>query len=250
MKARDDEDERLLRVVERLRKRFEKRIRQRVEERFDDELEALLDALAFYVTWDVAADVLEQQMREWARLFDETLPPVIEVFGQRLIDDLEEGVVFDPWAVGVQEWIRSYTAHNVQHISETTRQGVKEVIQRAIDEEWDIPTTARALSELYDGFKGRRAVLIARTEVVAASNAGAYFAARQLGVPMRKRWIATLDERTRDWHAEAHDQERDIDEPFEVHGELLMFPGDATLGASAENIIQCRCTVAFEYVRP
>lgn len=232
-----------------MRRRYEKLLRARIEERFDKELDDLLTAISFFVTWEAAAEALNRQMREWARLFDETMPDIIEVFGQNVIDDLDDGIIFDPWAEGVRRWVQAYTAHNVQHISETTREAVKEVIQRAIDEEWDIPTTARALADLYEGFKGRRATVIARTEVVAASNAGAFFAAKQLGVPMKKRWIATMDERTRDWHAEAHGQERDIDEPFEVYGELLMFPGDATLGASAENIIQCRCTVAFEYVR-
>lgn len=233
-----------------MRRRYEKLLRKHIEARFDEELDDLLTALSFFVTWDAVAEALNRQMREWAKLFEGTLPDIIEVFGQNVIDDLDGGIIFDPWAEGVRRWVQAYTGHNVKHISETTRAAVKSVIQRAIDEEWGIPETARALSELYDGFKSRRAVLIARTEVVAASNAGAYFAARQLGVPMRKRWIATLDERTRDWHADAHGQERDIDEPFEVHGELLMFPGDATLGASAENIIQCRCTVGFEYVRP
>ncbi|GAB7388989.1 hypothetical protein BSNK01_28270 [Bacillaceae bacterium] len=237
-----------MQTVERMRKRYEKLLFDLVEERFEEELDELLNALSIVVTWEALAQALDRQMRKWVELFDTTIPDIIEVFGQRIIDDLDGGILFDPWAVGVREWVRVCTAHNVQHISDTTRESVKAVIQRAIDEEWGIPETAEALGELYDGFKGRRAVVIARTEVVAASNAGAYFAAKQLGVPMRKRWIATMDERTRDWHAEAHGQVRDIDEPFVVNDELLMFPGDNTLGASAENIVQCRCTVAFEYV--
>jgi hypothetical protein len=46
-------------------------------------------------------------------------------------------------------------------------------------------------------------------------------------------------------HAEAEamyiDDPIPIDDPFEVMGEQLMFPGDDSLGASLENIINCQC---------
>lgn len=58
-------------------------------------------------------------------------------------------------------------------------------------------------------------------------------------VPMRE-WVAILDERTRDWHAEADGQRVAIGEPFNVGGEDLMEPGDPA--GSPENIINCRCS--------
>ena len=62
----------------------------------------------------------------------------------------------------------------------------------------------------------------------------------------KKVWITMLDDHTRAAHAEADAQEVDIDEPFEVDGEELMMPGDDSLGASEENLINCRC--AMEYI--
>lgn len=56
-----------------------------------------------------------------------------------------------------------------------------------------------------------------------------------------KKWIAILDERTRHWHAEADGQNKPIDEPYVVNGQLLMHPGDESLGATANNIVNCRC---------
>lgn len=56
-----------------------------------------------------------------------------------------------------------------------------------------------------------------------------------------KTWVATLDDRTREEHAEADGQEVDYDEPFEVGGEELMKPMDDSLGASKWNICNCRC---------
>lgn len=56
-----------------------------------------------------------------------------------------------------------------------------------------------------------------------------------------KTWSAILDDRTRAAHAIADDQTVPQDEPFIVDGQKLMFPGDDSMGATLENIINCRC---------
>lgn len=58
-------------------------------------------------------------------------------------------------------------------------------------------------------------------------------------------WSTMMDERVRDWHQEAEGQERRVDQPFDVGGEKLRFPGDTSLGASLRNTINCRCAVHF-----
>lgn len=47
-------------------------------------------------------------------------------------------------------------------------------------------------------------------------------------------------------HLEADGQRIRFDEPFEVSGELLMWPGDISLGASIGNIIRCRCSAIYD----
>lgn len=64
----------------------------------------------------------------------------------------------------------------------------------------------------------------------------------------QKMWDATLDQKTRINHAVADGQRVDIDDPFTVGGELLMYPGDRSLGASAGNVINCRCTSRIIFV--
>jgi uncharacterized protein with gpF-like domain len=67
---------------------------------------------------------------------------------------------------------------------------------------------------------------------------------------LRKRWLSARDRRTRrnppdDYdHVEADGQERALDEPFLVSGELLDHPGDPS--GSAGNVINCRCAVIIE----
>jgi hypothetical protein len=85
----------------------------------------------------------------------------------------------------------------------------------------------------------------ARTLVTAAENQGRLDSYQNLtdrGVVLIKRWLATEDERTRQWHLDMNEQPRDIDEPFEDgHGNLLMYPGDPD--AEPETVYNCRCSM-------
>lgn len=57
-----------------------------------------------------------------------------------------------------------------------------------------------------------------------------------------KEWNTVLDEKTRTSHAFADGQRRPLKQPFVVQGQSLMHPRDASMGASADNIINCRCS--------
>jgi hypothetical protein len=56
-----------------------------------------------------------------------------------------------------------------------------------------------------------------------------------------KTWNALLDEKTRLSHAEADYQIVQQNQPFIVQAQKLMFPGDTSMGATLDNIINCRC---------
>jgi hypothetical protein len=62
----------------------------------------------------------------------------------------------------------------------------------------------------------------------------------RVGYMLRKSWLSTIDTRTRFAHLLALGQVRDVDQPFNVGGEELMFPRDPS--GSAVNTINCRCT--------
>lgn len=101
--------------------------------------------------------------------------------------------------------------------------------------------------EAITGYSEQRADTIARTETVSAYNSGNLQSARALGDagPVEKVWVATLDARTREWHAEAMDQTVPLEEPFLVGGEPMDSPGAA--GGSAGNVVNCRCTMELLY---
>lgn len=91
------------------------------------------------------------------------------------------------------------------------------------------------------------AIRTARTAVTGAQNAGrldTYRAAQDMGIKLKKRWLATLDNRTRHAHAMLDGQTVDIDKPFKVDGYELMYPGDSS--APGYLVYNCRCTQISE----
>ena len=60
-----------------------------------------------------------------------------------------------------------------------------------------------------------------------------------------KTWVAILDKRTRDTHAEIDGTTLPIAEPFMVGDSLMMYPMDESLGADPEEIVNCRCHVEY-----
>ncbi|MEE1049895.1 MAG: phage minor head protein [Clostridia bacterium] len=91
-----------------------------------------------------------------------------------------------------------------------------------------------------------QSIRTARTAVTGAQNAGRqtrYDQAKEMGLPLKKRWIATLDGRTRHEHGMADGLTVELDDVFLVGGEKLMHPGDFSKGASGWNVYNCRCTM-------
>lgn len=90
-----------------------------------------------------------------------------------------------------------------------------------------------------------RAVMIARTEVIGANNAGGYSAARATSQVLNtdesqvvKEWLATSDGRTRETHADADGQQvLGLEAPFIVGGEGLQYAGDPS--GSAAEVVNC-----------
>ena len=106
-----------------------------------------------------------------------------------------------------------------------------------------IGTIANRVRNLSDANRAG-AIRNARTAVTGAQNAGrqeSYYRAKEMGLNLRKRWIATKDNRTRHAHAMLDGQTVPLDKPFEIEGQELMFPGDPT--GLPRLVWNCRCTM-------
>lgn len=110
-----------------------------------------------------------------------------------------------------------------------------------------IKQMADALQTNIPTMERNSAIRAARTAMTAAQNAGrmdSYAAAEDMGIDLKKQWLATLDKRTRHEHAMLDGQSVKRDEPFKVLGEEIMFPGDPN--ASPHMVYNCRCTLVAD----
>lgn len=88
------------------------------------------------------------------------------------------------------------------------------------------------------------AVRAARTAVTGAENAGrmdSYKAASDMGIKVRKRWVATKDGGTRHAHRRLDGQTVDWNESFASELGKIRYPGDPR--AKPANVYNCRCSL-------
>lgn len=112
----------------------------------------------------------------------------------------------------------------------------------------NIPQIAKRIAQTTGESSYKSAVRNARTSFTGAQNAGrmeGLHQAQRLGIDVKKKWLATLDSRTRDAHADLDGQVRDVDEPFDSELGPIDYPGDPN--ADPGNVYNCRCTLVYVY---
>nr|DAL61613.1 MAG TPA_asm: minor capsid component [Caudoviricetes sp.] len=89
-----------------------------------------------------------------------------------------------------------------------------------------------------------RAMFISECEANSMLNYRQYSKAVKSG-KTKKKWIDVGDKRERKTHLEVGGTTLPIGEPFSVGDSLLQFPKDTSLGASADEIVNCRCSIQY-----
>jgi uncharacterized protein with gpF-like domain len=132
-------------------------------------------------------------------------------------------------------------------VSQEVFDSVKAELQDGLDKGESYRELAKRLSDKFDEISEGRADVVAQTEVASAYGKARNDAMIESGVKF-KIWVGSgrppgTPGGMRPAHAAAHydGQVRAIDEPFNVGGELLMFPTDSSLGAGPEMTINCHC---------
>jgi hypothetical protein len=162
------------------------------------------------------------------------------------MNDLNIGVSFDVSQPEVLDYMRA-RENLIKGVVEKTFEDLKRDIQEGIDQGESIDKIAARVQERMGPIADGRATMIARTEVIGASNGGKVLAWQQSGVVTGKRWLASTSHMgagdpnpVRDSHVEAHGQEVGINEAFQVGDGEGLAPGQIGL---PEEDINCRCTM-------
>lgn len=128
------------------------------------------------------------------------------------------------------------------------REKISAVIARGIISGSDIPTIARNIGTETGSSNEKAMTRYARTAMTGAQNAGRIQMlndAQEMGIQVRKVWMATLDERTRPAHQDLDGQSAEVNEPFSSMLGPIMYPGDPS--ADEANTWCCRCTLTYDY---
>lgn len=152
----------------------------------------------------------------------------------------------DRFRHAAQEWIAREALRKATMIADTDRDDVLKEIDQGFAGGLGTEEIARNIRKVTE-LTPFRAATVARTETHAAATYGSVTAARgmedELGLKLKKEWLATKDVRTRPEHLAADGQQVALDEQFSVGGELMDRPGDPS--ASPASILNCRCALAF-----
>lgn len=188
----------------------------------------------------------EGQIELWVQEGRDWIENAAILAGAASLIELTTEIVFNERDERLLRWISERSRRSAQLIQGVSDEEVLMTLWDVVYEgNYSIKKASKALSESFT-FSPARAERIARTEIITAGRAGQFHGDKQSGMVIGKKWMAAKQDRTREGHREASGQVVAFDEPFYVANgkgqvEPLMFPGDSSLGASASNVINCRC---------
>lgn len=189
---------------------------------------------------------------------------VTDDFGKTLRRQIKTaGLTLDQKTANVEAALAAFThtatAASADYITKTNEAYLAQALTTAIAfvmQNGEEPTKDKVGKELEASIRRNgygRGGTIATTETQNAAEGAKFIEATELaknaaevdGKPITattvRVWTAILDQKTRLWHAVADGQRREMQTPFDVHGERMAYPGDRSHGATTENIVNCRC---------
>ena len=205
---------------------------------------AKLEAAAAGKTKAVAAD-LTFDLEEWKKGFQASMRKVgltgITAAVSGLLDEIS--LADDVWSMPPAKALEFLASRDnfLSDIADEVHARIEGAIQQGLVEGDSIKDIAAKIREEFNGISRERATVIAQTETAAAYGFARDEAMRGTGVKF-KQWLTSGNYDTvRPTHLAAERQTVGIDEPFQIGGYPMNYPGDGTLGAPPEEIINCRC---------
>lgn len=194
---------------------------------------------------DAARKALKSCRPDWEKMLKASYLAIGEDFAPATADSVE-GKKDDAWMKYLLAYINREAGVKITQIQGTTLDAIRTQLSLGMEEGETVEEIAARLSAMYDESEAWRAMRIARTEVVSASNAASIAGARSVSDSLDKRWLSSRDPpRVRTDHLNADGQTVGMDDTFTVGGYDMQFPGDSSLGAPASEIVNCRCTITY-----
>lgn len=241
--------------IERQRSRYYKSaqsiMRKALHTYYSDFFEAIKGAQSQAQMLEVANKMLKNDKIESAMV--QIYVPISKHFGQQSYEEVKKqhptkarpaNIEEDYWVTWVNRNMKGNLGKRITWITGTTSSEFIRVVDKVAGYGFangvGIPEIAKQIKYELNLSEQYRAVRIARTEVISASNLSSQAGALATGVALDKKWITYLDDKTRESHIAMNGETIDINETF---SNGLEVPGDPS--GDSEEVINCRCAVGY-----
>ena len=143
---------------------------------------------------------------EWAEKYEAAGQPFIaqafRLAGQDLAKSIDE--TFDAVNPASVDWVNSRSYDYAQMVNNTTRDDINRIVAKGLEENLTTAELAKSLEGYFKNNNEVRAIRIARTETVVATNAGRVGAMKQSGRIKDHMWLSQRDSDVRDIAGDDH----------------------------------------------
>jgi uncharacterized protein with gpF-like domain len=162
----------------------------------------------------------------------------LDTAGQDVFDEIgnEDDVFKFPPPAAVQ--FVQERANKLKDVPDEVFERIRTAIQDGMDAGDSVKDISDRIRAEYNDIDAGRGSTIAQTETAAAYGKARDVAMKQAGVEYKK-WLTSGSANVRAAHKDANGQTVPADQPFQVGGEELDFPGDTK--GSPGNVINCHC---------
>lgn len=232
----------------RYERRYEKQIYTALKKQLQPYLDAIKQAPGNINQFDLIspaplADVLENLYVTAGVAYADAMYSAIQPPSKATKEQLRAG-----W----RDFMRRFAVTNLTglllDINRTSVAIIERIVKAGLQEGLGILEIARSIEERVTKIFTDRSKLIARTEMVKATNTAAMQSAATSDFMYEKKWVPASDQRTRPDHlAMLNSDWIPFDAKFSVGGVEMDRPGDAS--APASQVCNCRCKVVFRLMR-
>lgn len=236
--------------------KWEKDFARFVKGLWERQVDSIISKLGKRAEADLAPDE-PFDLTDWVTKFRREARPIltdiVEFAGEEAFDLLDIVAAFNVANPRAVAFIEARAQRFAKEVNKTTWEDLRAVLAddiKAGKPLTEIQADIKAVFERWSAVdpnapdKLTRLEMIARTETVGALNGGTLEGYKQSGLPVKKAWLAELDQRTRDTHVQAHNDYQStpipVDDDFIVGAGAGQAPGQIGL---AEEDINCRCTI-------
>lgn len=210
---------------------------------YNSRLEAIYKQLYTEIT-------IQEAQIQWNEFEDAPIKQKDLIDALASIFTVSTDVPINLWRSLLNDFLTVRIAGRIKEVEQTTRKRIAYLIEKGIADGLGARDIARTIRK-DTGFNRNRSLNIARTETITSANQGKYLAASSSPYVKQKKWLPTMDARTRETHRAMSDVPYvDLTQDFFLQNmqtgalEAAQYPCDTRL--SAGNCINCRCILIFK----